>query len=38
VFGVPIQSHDISTLKEFSDEIIQINELLNAEAEGLMGI
>jgi uncharacterized protein with von Willebrand factor type A (vWA) domain len=38
VFGVLIQSHDISTLKEFSDEIIKVNELLDAEAEPLLEI
>ena len=31
VFGVMVQSRDISTLKEFSDEIVQVNELLDAE-------
>ncbi|MDO8726576.1 MAG: hypothetical protein Q7J35_10960, partial [Candidatus Methanoperedens sp.] len=38
VFGVPIQSRDISTLKEFSDEMIQVNELLDAQAEPLLEI
>ncbi len=38
VFGVPIQSRDTSTLKEFSNEIIQVNELLDAEAEPLLEI
>jgi len=38
VFGVPIQSHDVATLKEFSDELIRVNELLDAEAEPLLEI
>ncbi|MDP3106265.1 MAG: hypothetical protein Q8M95_16860, partial [Candidatus Methanoperedens sp.] len=38
VFSVPIQSRDTSTLKKFSDEIIQVNELLDAEAEPLLEI
>ncbi|MCE8429753.1 MAG: hypothetical protein J5U19_15380 [Candidatus Methanoperedens sp.] len=38
VFGVLIQSHNTETLKKFSDEIVRVDELLDAEAEGLMGI
>jgi uncharacterized protein with von Willebrand factor type A (vWA) domain len=38
VFGVPIQSCNISTLKGFSDEIIHVNELLDGEAETLLEI
>jgi len=38
VFGVLIQSHNTETLKKFSDEIVGVDELLDAEAEGLMGI
>ncbi|MCG2737850.1 MAG: VWA domain-containing protein [Candidatus Methanoperedenaceae archaeon] len=38
VFGVLIQSHNTETLKKFSDEIVRVDELLDAEAEGLMDI
>jgi len=38
VFSVPIQSRGISTLKEFSDEIVRVDELLYAEAEQVMEI
>lgn len=38
VLGVPIQTRDISALKEFSDQIVQVDELLDVEAEGLMKI
>jgi len=38
VFGVPIQSRDTSTLKELRDEIIQVYELIDAEAEQLLEI
>lgn len=38
VFSVPIQSRDILTLREFSDEIIHVNELLDAEAGPLLEI
>jgi hypothetical protein len=35
---VVVQSRDISTLKEFSDEIVKVDELLDGEAEPLLGI
>jgi uncharacterized protein with von Willebrand factor type A (vWA) domain len=38
VFGVLIQSHNTETLKKFSDEIIDVAELLDAEAEPLFDI
>jgi uncharacterized protein with von Willebrand factor type A (vWA) domain len=38
VFGVLIQSHNTETLKKFSDEIVEVAELLDAEAEPLMEI
>jgi uncharacterized protein with von Willebrand factor type A (vWA) domain len=38
VFGVLIQSHNTETLKKFTDEIIEVAELLDAEAEALMEI
>ncbi|MCG2737527.1 MAG: hypothetical protein L6282_14180 [Candidatus Methanoperedenaceae archaeon] len=38
VFGVLIQSHNTETLKKFSDEIVDVAELLDAEAEPLLEI
>lgn len=38
VFGVLIQSHNTETLKKFSDEIVEVAELLDAEAEPLLEI
>jgi uncharacterized protein with von Willebrand factor type A (vWA) domain len=38
VFGVLIQSHNTETLKKFSDEIVDVAELLDAEAEALLEI
>jgi len=38
VFGVLIQSHNTETLKKFSDEIVDVAELLDAEAEPLFDI
>jgi len=38
VFGVLIQSHNTETVKKFSDEIIEVAELLDAEAEPLLEI
>jgi len=38
VFDVPIQSQDILTLKEFSEQIVQGNELIDAEAQTLLEI
>ncbi|NJD53028.1 MAG: VWA domain-containing protein [Candidatus Methanoperedens sp.] len=38
VLSVLVQSRDNTILKEFSDEIVKVDELLDAEAEGLMEI
>jgi len=38
VFGVLIQFHNTETLKKFSDEIVDVAELLDAEAEPLLEI
>jgi len=38
VFGILIQSHQSLVLKEFSDEIVRVDELLDAEAEVVLGI
>jgi uncharacterized protein with von Willebrand factor type A (vWA) domain len=38
VFGVLVQSRDISTLQEFSDEIVQVDELLDGEAQVVLGV
>jgi len=38
IFGVLIQSHNAETLKKFSDEIIDVAELLDVEAEPLLEI
>jgi uncharacterized protein with von Willebrand factor type A (vWA) domain len=38
VFGVLIQSLNADTLKKFSDEIVEVAELLDAEAEPLLEI
>jgi len=38
VFSVPIQFRDTSTLKEFCDEIVREDKLLDAEVEPLLDI